>query len=73
MDRDTLGMDRDIAALPLTQDERTILAEVLESAYRDLKQEIGRTEGPQFKHELQRRRDVIGSLIEKVTGAPLVD
>ncbi len=66
-------MDRDSAALPLTRDERTVLAEVLESAYRDLKQEIGRTEGFEFKGQLQRRRETIKALIEKVTGAPLAD
>lgn len=57
----------------LGAEERQLMAEVLESAYRHLKQEIGRTEGYEFKQQLQARRDMLHGLIEKVTGESLAD
>lgn len=64
-------MDQSVSALDLSAAERSLLAELLESAYRDMKQEIGRTEDSGFKAELQARRDTLAELLQKVTGQPL--
>ena len=64
-------MEGQTNALLLSAAERSLLAELLESAYRDLKAEIGRTEGYAFKAELQARRDTLAELLQKVTGQPL--
>ncbi len=60
-----------MTAVELSSDERDLLHELLESAYRDLKAEIGRTEDFQFKGELKAREATLVALIEKVAGQPL--
>lgn len=64
-------MDGQTNTLQLSTTERSLLAELLESAYRDMKAEIGRTEDSGFKSELQARRDTLAELLQKVTGQPL--
>ena len=65
-------MEERTTALQLSTAERSLLAELLESSYRDLKQQIGSTEDSTFKAELQARRDTLGELLQKVTGQPLL-
>ena len=64
-------MEGQTNTLQLSATERSLLTELLESAYRDMKAEIGRTEDSAFKAELQARRDTLAGLLQKVTGQPL--
>jgi hypothetical protein len=52
--------------LLLSQDEYEFLIELLEQTRRDLREEIRRTAGHDFRMELQRKRKTLGSLLEKV-------
>jgi hypothetical protein len=59
------------ASLTLSDDERALLADLLDSDYRDLKQEIANTEGFEFKEELKAREAMLLGILERVTGRPV--
>lgn len=61
---------RQTTSIELTHDERTLLGEVLESAYRNLRQEIGSTEGTEFRRALKAREEMLHQLLEKLGGGP---
>ena len=52
----------------ISDDELALLAELLEQDYRDLKQQIGSTEGFRAKDELKAREATMLALLNKVTG-----
>ncbi len=56
--------------IDLTGDELRLLAEVLDDAYSDLREEIYKTEDHDFKRQLKEREDLIKSLIEKLPSRP---
>jgi hypothetical protein len=64
-------MERQVTQLELSSDERDLLRELLESAYRDLKAEIGRTEGFAFKGQLKAREATLVALMDKVAGGDI--
>jgi hypothetical protein len=64
-------MEREVTQLELSGDERALLGELLESAYRELKAEIGRTEGFAFKGQLKAREATLVALMDKVAGGHL--
>jgi hypothetical protein len=59
------------ASLTLSDEERALLADLLDSDYRDLKQEIANTEGFEFKEELKAREAMLLGILERVTGRPV--
>jgi hypothetical protein len=58
-------------SLTLSDEERALLADLLDSDYRDLKQEIANTEGFEFKEELKAREAMLLGILERVTGRPV--
>jgi len=50
--------------LDLTEEEREIIREVLESAHSDLRMEIADTDRAAFRATLKIRRDVVAKMIE---------
>ena len=54
--------------LSLTDREHALLAELLDAAYRNLKEEIADTDTSTFKEELKEREHLIESLVTKVSG-----
>ena len=59
-----------VTSLMLTDDERALLADLLDSSYRDLKSEIANTEGFAFKEELKAREALLLGILERLTGRP---
>jgi hypothetical protein len=55
--------------LTLSDEERALLVELLDNDFRNLKEEIGRTDTSSFKEELRVREATLLGLIEKVTGS----
>jgi hypothetical protein len=53
--------------LELTAEELSLLAELLEQDYRELKEEINKTEGFRYKEDLKAREATMLSLLNKVT------
>jgi hypothetical protein len=51
-------------ALDLTQDERTVLVEVLESYLSDLRMEIAHTDSADFREMLKSKKGVINKALE---------
>jgi hypothetical protein len=56
--------------LTLSDEEVSLLTELLDRDLRDLKQEIGSTEGFEFKEGLKAQEQAMVGLIEKLTGSP---
>jgi len=52
--------------LELTADELTLLAELLDQDFRDLKEEIGKTEAYEYKQQLRTRERILAGLLQKV-------
>ena len=52
--------------LEIGGDEKALLADILDTAYRDLKEEINKTEAHQFKQQLKARESLLVSLLERV-------
>jgi hypothetical protein len=50
----------------LTAEEHALLAELLDASFRELKEEIGKTEGLEYQTMLRARERALTSLIEKV-------
>jgi hypothetical protein len=59
-----MGEERTVIELSIG--ERQLLAEVLEQDFRDLKQEIGRTESFDFREQLKARRDAIEAVLHQL-------
>lgn len=57
-----------MASFDLTRDELALTIELLEAAYRDLKEEVYKTEDFDFKQQLKQREGVIRTLINKLSG-----
>ena len=55
--------------LTLSDEERALLAELLDADYRELKEEINKTEGYDYKEALKARERLLESLLAKL-GAP---
>ncbi len=55
--------------MDLTPEEVALAADVLETAYRDLKEEIYKTEGYSFKNQLKNRQQLLESLLRKFSVA----
>ena len=58
--------------LTLDDEQRALLRELLDSAYRDLRYEIADTDNSRFKDELREREAEVGALLDLV-GGPLPD
>ena len=58
-----------MASIDLASDELTLAVELLETAYRDLKEEVYKTEGLSSKTELKERERRIRAIIDKLSGA----
>jgi hypothetical protein len=56
--------------LTLSDEEVSLLTELLDRDLRDLKQEIGSTEGFEFREGLKAQEQTMVGLIEKLTGSP---
>ncbi len=54
--------------LPLTENERVLLQEVLSSAYRDLRMEVVGTDDVAYRRALQSREQVLKTLLDRVGG-----
>jgi hypothetical protein len=54
-----------MASIDLTTPELQLVLEVLESAYRDLKEEIYKTEDHAFKQQLKEREGLFQAMVEK--------
>jgi hypothetical protein len=52
--------------LSISEEERALLTELLDSDYRDLKEEIGDTDTPDFKDDLKAREQLLLRLLDKV-------
>ena len=57
--------------LDLSKEESALLAELLDADYRNLKEEIGKTEGYDYKEALKAREQLLVDLIEKLRQAPV--
>lgn len=58
-----------MASVELTKDEIRLIAEVLENAYRDLKEEIYKTEEHHYKEQLKDREAKFEGLLRKFSAA----
>ncbi len=58
--------------LELSAEERGLLAELLDEAVRDLKEEIYKTETFDYKEQLKTREQLMLGLLQKVNAAPAV-
>jgi hypothetical protein len=56
----------------LTGEEHALLAELLDNDYRDLKEEIGKTEDYNFQAMLRAREQMLLGILQKV-GGPSAD
>lgn len=54
----------------LTPDEATFAAELLQRAYQDLREEIYKTDNSDFRAGLKERKQMLESIIQKLTGQP---
>lgn len=54
--------------ISLTDEEHTLLRELLDMSYRDLRQEIADTDTSTFKDQLKAREHVLESLLSKLGG-----
>jgi len=52
--------------LEIGSEERSLLIDVLDSAYRNLKEEINKTETHDFKDELKAREAILLSLLDQI-------
>ena len=59
--------------ITLSVDEFTLLRDVLDRSYRELKEEINKTEAADFKHNLKIREGLIVGLLEKLGDRDVVD
>ena len=51
----------------LTDEEHALLAELLDADFRELKEEIGKTEGREYQTMLRARERTLTGLLEKVS------
>ena len=51
-------------------EEQVLLADILDSAYRDLKEEINKTEAHEFKKQLKVREELLVGLLDRVRALP---
>lgn len=56
--------------IDLTDVERQLLAEVLESAHSDLRMEIADTDRKDFRDMLKARKNVVAKALEAIRGRP---
>ena len=56
--------------LVLSDKESALLSELLDADYRNLKEEIGKTEGYDYKETLKAREQLLVNLMEKLRQAP---
>jgi hypothetical protein len=56
--------------LDLSSEERAVVADILDSALRELKEEINKTETFDFKEGLKRREEIIVRLLGRL-GSPV--
>ena len=52
--------------LEIRTEERALLADILDTAFRDLKEEINKTEAHEFKAQLKMRESMLVSLLDRV-------
>jgi hypothetical protein len=65
-------MWRNAMHLTLDDEQRALLRELLDSAYRDLRYEVADTDNSRYKDELREREAEVGALLDLV-GGPLPD
>jgi hypothetical protein len=65
-------MRRNAMHLTLDDEQRALLRELLDSAYRDLRYEVADTDNSRYKDELREREAEVGALLDLV-GGPLPD
>jgi hypothetical protein len=53
----------------LTPEEAALAREILQQAYQDLREEIYKTEGTDFRAGLKRRQDLLAAVIRKLGGS----
>lgn len=58
-----------MASVELTKDEIDLVMEVLESAYRDLREEVYKTEEHHYKEQLKQREARLEALLSKISAA----
>ena len=52
--------------LEIRTEEKVLLADILDSAFRDLKEEINKTEAHEFKQQLKVRESLLVNLLDRV-------
>ena len=52
--------------LEIRTEEKALLADILDTAFRDLKEEINKTEAHEFKAQLKMRESMLVSLLDRV-------
>jgi hypothetical protein len=57
--------------LELSSEEKELLAELLDHAYRGLKEEINKTEGREYKAQLKTREEVMLGLLLRLNPSAL--
>jgi hypothetical protein len=60
------GYGEQMMQLEIGSEERSLLIDVLDSAYRNLKEEINKTETYAFKDELKAREAILLSLLDQL-------
>jgi hypothetical protein len=60
-------MSDETSTLRLTAEERALLADILDSDYRNLKQQINHAEDRNFQAELKAREATLLAILQKVT------
>lgn len=54
--------------LTLTEDERALLQDLLSSAFRDLRMEVGNTDNHEYKNQLKVREAQLKGILDRVGG-----
>jgi hypothetical protein len=52
--------------LEIRGEEKVLLADILDSAFRDLKEEINKTEAHEFKQQLKVREELLAGLLDRI-------
>ena len=65
-----LGLAEEAMQFEISDDERSVLVEVLDQAHRNLKEEIYKTETRSFKDELKEREELFVGLLQRLGHGP---
>jgi hypothetical protein len=60
------GIKEAVMKLDLTEEERALLADILDEDFRNLKEEINKTEGYDFKNALKARERLLQAILAKL-------